>query len=65
MKLFWVIILMLAAVAAICLIHRKEGMGGYGTLSGLYFNNNGNIYCWENPYEPGFQYCGVSSKVNI
>lgn len=30
----------------------KEGMtGGYGTMSGLYFNNNGGR-CFKNPYDP-------------
>lgn len=39
-------------------------MSGYGTISGMYFNNNGNRYCWHNPYDPpGFMYCGVGSKV--
>ena len=46
------------------LTQRREHMGGYGTISGLYWSNNGNKYCWHNPYDPpGFMYCGISSKV--
>ena len=57
----------IAAVALLVLailVVRKENMSGYGTISGLYFNNNGNRYCFHNPYDPpGYMYCGVSSKV--
>lgn len=29
----------------------KENMGGYGILSGLYYNNNAKR-CFKNPYDP-------------
>ena len=41
-----------------------EHMGGYGTLSGLYYNNNAK-YCFKNPYDPpDFPgYCSVIGTV--
>lgn len=45
----------------------REGMGGYGTLSGLYFNNNARR-CFKNPYDPpdwDGMYCETIGKVVI
>ena len=41
-----------------------ENMSGYGTISGLYFNNNAK-YCFKNPYDPeSYQgYCSIIGTV--
>lgn len=61
----WEVVLALLVLGILYLLYRRrENMSGYGTISGMYFNNNGNRYCWHNPYDPpGFMYCGVGSKV--
>lgn len=45
---------------------KKEGMGGYGTLSGLYFNNKAKR-CFKNPYDPDWWpgYCTTIGTVII
>ncbi len=44
---------------------RREHMGGYGILSGLYYNNRAQ-HCFKNPYDPpGYEYCETIGKVVI
>jgi hypothetical protein len=44
----------------------KEGMGGYGIISGLGFNSK-SLYCFKNPHDPpDFPgYCSVIGKVVV
>lgn len=62
-------VLIVIAIAVGWVVSRfypKEHMNGYGTVSGLYFNNRGNMHCFTNPYDPpGTVYCGVASKVVV
>ena len=61
-----VIVLVVVIVAAwgIAKVFPREHMSGYGTMSGLYFNNKNNMSCFTNIYDdPPVLYCGVSSKV--
>lgn len=48
------------------LSRKIEGMGGYGILSGLHFNNNARR-CFKNPYDPpGYSgYCETIGTVVI
>jgi len=53
-------------IVKLFLIKNKEGMGGYGILSGLYFNNNAKR-CFKNPYDPEWfeGYCETIGTVVI
>lgn len=44
----------------------REKLSGYGTISGLGFNNNA-VYCFKNPHDPPEYpgYCSVIGKVVI
>jgi len=69
MHLSYLIVILLFVVAGWCLWHKfrssdptLEHMGGYGTLSGLYFNNNGNRYTFKNIYDP-ISYPGYTTTI--
>lgn len=76
MKVEHLVVLVLLVVAGVCLLRKggylRENMGGYGTISGLAYNNNART-CWKNPYDPDFDetgkpfygYCGVIGKVVV
>jgi len=46
-----VLVAAMTAMAFLWLKYRKENMGGYGTISGLYYNNNAK-HCFKNIYDP-------------
>jgi hypothetical protein len=53
------------AMSKLCSCGKKEGMGGYGILSGLYFNNNARR-TFRNPYDPpGYEYSETIGTVVI
>ena len=69
MKLSHLLVAILVIIALFCILKKgylREGMGGYGTISGLAYNNAGRV-CWKNPYDPeDFPgYCGVIGKVVV
>lgn len=75
MELSHFLVLILVIIAGFCILKKnrlREGMGGYGTISGLAYNNGGRV-CWKNPYDPEFNedgtrflgYCGVIGKVVV
>ena len=62
----YIILLVVIVGISFYLYSRDEHMtGGYGTLSGLYFNNPLK-YCFTNPHDPpGTTYCTTIGKVVI
>lgn len=76
MHLALLVAILLAIIVGFCLWQKspkggdlREGMGGYGIISGLGFNNNAK-YCWKNPYDtmadPNFPgYCSVIGRVVV
>jgi len=72
MRLSYLLVLLLAVVAVYCVWRKAknpdpilEHMGGYGTISGLYYNNNAK-YCFKNIYDPPDYpgYCSVIGTVS-
>lgn len=69
MKLSMLIVIMLAIIAIFCIMQHKkikEGLSGYGTISGLAMNNDAKV-CFKNIYDPpDFPgYCSVIGKVVV
>lgn len=75
MELTVLIVLIMATIAAFCMFvspKLKEGMSGYGILSGLAYNSKG-LYCFKNIYDPDTNpdgsefsgYCSVIGKVVV
>lgn len=72
MKASLLVVIVLAILAVICMLkssgYLKEGLSGYGIMSGLAFNNNANRYCFRNIYDPpdwDGAYCSTIGKVVI
>ena len=66
-----IVILILGAVVAWCILtmkskNTKENMSGYGSISGLAFNNNAK-HCFKNVYDPPWfaGYCETIGKVVV
>ncbi len=70
MKVSLLIVIILAILAVACMIKQsgsvKEGMGGYGIISGLAMNNDAKV-CFKNIHDPpDFDgYCSVIGKVVV
>ena len=63
------LILLCLVVLLACAVKKSgmvEKMTGFGTLSGLAFNNN-SLHCFKNIYDPpgASGYCSVIGKVTI
>lgn len=63
------ILLSLAVVLLICIFQKsrctkREGMTGYGTISGLAYNNRAR-YLFSNPDDPDAVYSTVIGRVTI
>lgn len=69
MELSHLLALILVIIAGFCILKKnrlREGMGGYGTISGLAYNNSAKT-CFKNIYDPPDYpgYCSVIGKVVV
>ncbi len=57
---------LVVSIGLLALKRKRENMGGYGTISGLYYNNQAK-HCFKNIYDdPNFSgYCEVIGRVVI